>query len=136
MSKDKIVKRSNETKVKNFEKFYEKYEKAAYKIGATGPDAFDCSGFVQRAFKEIYGINLPRTSGSQYMQGTPVRKFSRLKYGDLVFFNTDGKGVSHVGIYLYDKKFLHASTSSGIVISYITMDYYKKRFMEGRRILK
>jgi cell wall-associated NlpC family hydrolase len=120
----------------NFEKFYEKYKKADYRIGATGPDEFDCSGFVQLAFKEIYGVKLSRSSQSQFLEGTPVRKAGDLKYGDLVFFNTNGKGVSHVGIYIRDKKFLHASTTNGPEFNLMTTDYYKDRFIEGRRILK
>jgi len=134
--RDRLLRKQGYKITENFEKFYEKYKKAKYRIGATGPDAFDCSGFVQLAFKEIYGIKLSRSSDSQFLEGTPVRKINDLKYGDLVFFNTNGKGVSHVGVYLYNKKFVHASTTKGPEINLLTADYYKDRFIEGRRILK
>ena len=118
------------------EAYYEKYQNSKHKIGASGPNYFDCSGFTQKAFKDIYGINLPRTSQSQYFSGSRVKRISDLKYGDLVFFNTDGKGVSHVGIYLYEYQFTHASSSLGVTISNITMDYWKTRFIEGRRVIQ
>jgi murein DD-endopeptidase / murein LD-carboxypeptidase len=116
------------------ESFYEKYKDAKHRLGASGPDAFDCSGFAQKAFKDIYGISLPRTSQSQYFMGSRIQRINDLKYGDLVFFNTDGKGVSHVGIYLYEYQFMHASSSLGVTISNITMDYWSRRFIEGRRL--
>jgi len=116
--------------------FYEMYKGSPYRIGSTGPNSFDCSGFVQKAYKEVYGINLPRTSSSQFMRGIPVRRKKNLEYGDLVFFNTSGRGVSHVGIYFKNGEFIHASTSLGVVISDIDMNYYKSRFIEGRRIKK
>lgn len=134
--RDKQLRKEGYKITENFEKFYEKYKKADYRVGATGPDEFDCSGFVQLAYKEVYGIKLNRSSESQFLQGAPVKKTGDLKYGDLVFFNTNGKGVSHVGIYLYDRKFLHASTTNGPEINLLTTDYYKDRYIEGRRILK
>ncbi|HQO09615.1 MAG TPA: C40 family peptidase [Clostridiales bacterium] len=134
--RDKQLRKEGFKITESFEKFYEKYKKADYKIGATGPDEFDCSGFVQLAYKEVYGIKLHRSSQSQFLQGAPVKDKGDLKYGDLVFFNTNGKGVSHVGIYLYDRKFLHASTTKGPEINLLTTDYYKDRYIEGRRIQK
>jgi len=136
MEREKLLRKEGYKITESFEKFYEKYKKANYKIGATGPDEFDCSGFVQLAFKEVFGMKLARSSQSQFVEGAPVKKISDLKYGDLVFFNTNGKGVSHVGIYLYDKKFLHASTTNGPEINLLTRDYYKDRYIEGRRVLK
>ena len=124
---------SNDGKI---EAFYEKYSHAKHRMGATGPDYFDCSGFTQKAFKELYRISLPRTSQSQYFAGSRVSRINDLEYGDLVFFNISGRGVSHVGIYLDDYRFAHASSSLGVTISNITMDYWKKRFIEGRRVLE
>jgi lipoprotein Spr len=66
----------------------------------------------------------------------PVKKIEHLRYGDLVFFNTSGKGVSHVGIYLYNNEFIHVSTSLGVTKTDINSDYYRPRFIEGRRILQ
>ena len=134
--RDKQLRKEGYRITENLEKFYEKYKKAGYKIGATGPDQFDCSGFVQLAFKEVFGLKLSRSSASQFLEGAPVTNSKDLKYGDLVFFNTNGIGVSHVGIYLYDRKFLHASTARGPEINLLTTDYYKDRYIEGRRILR
>lgn len=118
------------------EDFYEKFRHAKHRMGATGPDYFDCSGFTQKAFKDVYGISLPRTSQSQYFAGSRVGRMRDLEYGDLVFFNISGRGVSHVGIYLDQNRFAHASSSLGVTISDITIDYWKKRFIEGRRVLE
>lgn len=120
----------------SIEDFYKKYSHAKHRMGATGPDYFDCSGFTQKAFKDMYGINLPRTSQSQYFVGSRVGRINDLKYGDLVFFDINGRGVSHVGIYLDNYRFAHASSSLGVTISDITLDYWKKRFIEGRRVLE
>lgn len=137
MVDDGIIRTSgSDSGIGSIEDFYNKYSHAKHRMGATGPDYFDCSGFAQKAFKDVYGISLPRTSQSQYFIGSRVRKIKDLKYGDLVFFNINGRGVSHVGIYLNNYRFAHASSSLGVTISNITLDYWKKRFIEGRRVLE
>ncbi len=80
------------------------------------------------------GIKLPHQSGSQYKMGTAVNK-SELIAGDLVFFNTSGKGVSHVGIYVGDGEFAHASTSKGVIISKLSQKYYAERYIGAKRIM-
>lgn len=105
-----------------------------YKLGGTSTQGFDCSGFTRYVFKKM-GIKLPRVSAAQYKQGTPVSK-SQLKEGDLVFFNTLGKGkVSHVGIYVGEGKFAHASSSKGIRIDKLSNRYYKNRYVGAKRVL-
>jgi len=106
-----------------------------YKWGATGPNSFDCSGFTSYIYKNGVGINLPRTSIAQSKVGIKISK-NQLKSGDLVFFNTSGKGISHVGMYIGDSKFIHASTSKGIRIDSLNSSYYKSRFVTGSRIIK
>jgi cell wall-associated NlpC family hydrolase len=97
-----------------------------YRYGATGPNAFDCSGLVSWAFKKA-GKSLPRTSRAQSKVGTPVSR-SELQPGDLVFFY---KPVSHVGIYIGDGKIVHASTrKSPVKIS----DMSRMKFNSARRI--
>jgi peptidoglycan DL-endopeptidase CwlO len=81
-----------------------------YRWGAAGPNAFDCSGLVTYAFKQV-GVSLPRTSSAMSRVGTPVAK-SDLRPGDLVFFY---KPVSHVAIYIGDGKVVHASSSKSPV---------------------
>jgi len=104
-----------------------------YRYGGTTTAGFDCSAYVQRVFKDN-GISVPRDTRSQYATGTPVSK-SNLQTGDLVFFNTSGRGVSHVGIYVGASNFIHTSTSKGVMISSINDPYYwGSRYIGARRV--
>lgn len=104
-----------------------------YVSGGTSTSGFDCSGFTKYVFSHL-GIKLPHQSGSQYKMGTAVSK-DELIAGDLVFFNTSGKGVSHVGVYVGDGKFAHASSSKGVVISKLSDKYYVERYVGAKRIM-
>lgn len=104
-----------------------------YKYGGTNESGFDCSGFTSYVFAAL-GIELPRDSRSQAKLGVKIAKHE-LKKGDLVFFNTNGKTISHVGIYIGDGKMAHASTKQGTVITEIDSGYYAKRYVTARRIL-
>lgn len=104
-----------------------------YKYGGTTTKGFDCSGFVNYVFDK-FEIDLPRTSSSMYDEGNKVKK-DELRPGDLVFFNTSGSGISHVGIYVGDNKFAHASTSKGTRIDSLSMEYYKDRYVGAKRIM-
>lgn len=105
----------------------------SYKMGGTTTKGFDCSGFTSYVFKEL-GVTLPRSSVSQYKVGTAVPK-SQLKPGDLVFFNTSGRGVSHVGIYVGGGKFAHSSSSKGVTITPINSSYFGKRYIGAKRVM-
>lgn len=104
-----------------------------YRIGGNGMNGIDCSAFVKGITTEAFSINLPRTSREQADFSSTISK-EELKEGDLVFFNTGG-GISHVGMYLSNNKFVHASTSMGVVISDLNETYWNKRFVKAGRIL-
>ncbi len=111
-----------------------KYIGVPYLWGGESPSGFDCSGYVQYVFK-VHGISLNRTAETQYKHGSYVSK-SNLKPGDLVFFqNTYKAGISHVGIYIGDGKFIHASSSKGVTISNLSSSYYTSHYYGARRIL-
>jgi len=109
-----------------------------YVWGATGPNKFDCSGFTQWVFRDL-GINIPRVSRNQAKVGEYV-SYENLKKGDMVFFDTRKKKsgiVTHVGIYLGNGNFIHASSKAKKVVIFNFNDkpYYKKRFLWGRRVI-
>ncbi|MNW32273.1 Murein DD-endopeptidase MepS/Murein LD-carboxypeptidase precursor [compost metagenome] len=80
------------------------------------------------------GIKLPHQSGAQYKMGTAISR-ADLRAGDLVFYNTSGRGVSHVGIYVGDGKFAHSSSSRGVIISSMSESYYVNRYVGAKRIM-
>ncbi|OCA84185.1 hypothetical protein A8F94_15815 [Bacillus sp. FJAT-27225] len=107
-----------------------------YKWGGTTTKGFDASGYTQFVYKKsAANINLPRTTKEQYKKGTAVVK-KNLKEGDLVFFNTDGKGVSFVGIYLGNNKFIAVTVSKGVAIQSMDTKYWKDRYVGAKRVLK
>ena len=133
-----IVNHSNILLTKNIEIKAKKFLGRPYVWGATGPNCFDCSGFTQKVYKSI-GINLPRISRSQAKVGRLVR-FNELQKGDMVFFDTSraNRGrVNHVGIYLEDGKFIHASSGKRkvVITSFNKKIFYKRHFLWGRRVI-
>ncbi|SEU32044.1 C40 family peptidase [Paenibacillus sp. NFR01] len=104
-----------------------------YKTGGMSTAGFDCSGFTKYVFTKI-GITLPRTSKEQFKIGTPVAK-SNLRSGDLVFFNTLGSGVSHVGIYVGNGKFAQSSSSRGVTITSLSQAYWANRYVGAKRVM-
>jgi len=118
---------------KKLEQVYQKYEGVKYRYGGTTSKGFDCSGFVQRAYKEALNIDLPRTTQSMMKTGKKISK-KDLQPGDLVFFHPTRK-YYHVGIYLGNGIFMHASTSKGVMKSKIDLSYWKKSYVTARRVL-
>lgn len=110
------------------------YRGVKYRFGGATPVGFDCSGYVMYVYNK-HGIKLPRTADIQYKAGRPVKGKKDLKPGDLVFFETYEKGASHVGIYQGNGKFIHASSSRGVMVSSLSEAYYAKRYLGARRVL-
>jgi cell wall-associated NlpC family hydrolase len=112
-----------------------KYMGVPYLHGGTSTEGMDCSGYTMTVYKNSIGVTLPRSSVEQSKIGEPV-DFEKLKFGDLVFFNTTGETVSHVGIYLGDDLFAHASVSLGVTISSLQSAYFEKRYECARRVIE
>lgn len=106
-----------------------------YVYASSGPNSFDCSGFTSWVYKQL-GIKIPRSSASQSRYGKNVAR-NELKVGDLIFFNTTGAGVSHVGIYIGNNKFIHAASTREmrVMINSLNESYYNKRYVNARRVL-
>lgn len=103
-----------------------------YRLGGTTKKGVDCSAFSQFLFASVYGLGIPRTAREQYNLTNRISR-TELKEGDLIFFNTHG-GISHVGVYLQNNKFVHAATSGGVMISDIFDEYWVRRFVGVGRL--
>ncbi len=103
-----------------------------YRYGGSSPSGFDCSGLVQYSYGRV-GKTVPRTTGQLWNATRPVSR-SDLQHGDLLFFNVDGK-MSHVGMYVGERQFVHAP-SSGRSVSVASLDspYYRQAFVRGGRL--
>ncbi|MBD1550711.1 C40 family peptidase [Pseudomonas typographi] len=109
-----------------------------YRFGGTTEAGFDCSGFVNFLFREQAGMTLPRSSRELVNLDAPVVARNNLKPGDVLFFGTHGRGrVSHTGIYLGDDQFIHSSSSrsGGVRIDNLDDNYWKKTYIEAKRLL-
>jgi len=106
-----------------------------YRYGGTTKRGVDCSGLAINIYKSVFDKRLKRSTTEQLRQTSKVSR-GKLKEGDLVFFSSSKskKQVGHVGIYLKDGKFIHASTSKGVIVSKLNEPYYKKHWMRGGRI--
>ena len=104
-----------------------------YVYGGASKSGVDCSAFTQAVFRSI-GIDIPRRASRQSTAAETVSR-NNLRYGDLVFFNTSGSGISHCGIYLGNGEFVHASSSRGVVRDMLNHPYYSSRYVTGGRFL-
>ena len=109
---------------------YHQWRGVPYRYGGESRRGMDCSAFVQTIFKNNLGMKLPRSTSQQKYLGKPVTK-KTLQIGDLVFFNRN----THVGIYVGNGKFVHASTRKGVTIAELNNVYFKNRYTQSRRIL-
>ena len=105
-----------------------------YVYGGTSKSGVDCSGFTQAVYQSS-GIEIPRTASQQAAASTGVSP-GNLQFGDLLFFNTSGSGISHCGIFIGDGFFVHASSSRGVVRETIAKPYYATRLVQAGRFLR
>lgn len=113
--------------------FYKEWKGTHYRYGGTTKKGVDCSGLVMNLYKDKFNLNLPRSSKKMAEKGDKIRSRSDWEIGDLVFFKT-GWRVSHVGVYMGNNKFLHASTNVGVTISSFD-EYWNKTFWKTKRVL-
>lgn len=104
-----------------------------YRTGGTDRNGIDCSGLAQQLHARVGGNRLPRTTTEQFRTGHAIGR-ADLRPGDLVFFDTLGRGVSHVGVMVGSDRFAHASTSRGVLYSRLAEDYWNRRFVGARRV--
>lgn len=112
-----------------------KYLNTPYKYGGNTKEGIDCSAFTQTIFNNVFSFQLLRSARQQYTQGFTINHRENLQFGDLIFFNTRRSvKPGHVGIYLGENLFAHASSSKGVIVSSLDHEYYSRTFMGGRRI--
>lgn len=114
-------------------KQYSDWEGTHYRFGGHSHRGIDCSALMQEIFRGAVGMHLPRTTGEQIVRGHHIAK-SSLKPGDLVFFQTS-PGTRHVGVYVGDHEFIHASKMRGVTISSLDNRYWNSHYETSRRIL-
>jgi len=111
-----------------------KYLNTPYQYGGKNKNGIDCSAFTQNVFQKSISLNLPRTASQQYNNGVKISSQYSLQFGDLVFFNTTKNSFpGHVGIFLGDNLFAHASFSRGVTVSSLKSSYFNTRYVGARR---
>ena len=138
-SESKVVAKQNIDKGKqegntSLYNFIEEWYGTRYKFGGTDKNGIDCSAFVRELTAQVYGSKLKRTASEQFEETDYISNQHQLKEGDLVFFKIRSKNISHVGVYLEDGLFVHASRSKGIVISDLADAYWSRYYVGGGKL--
>jgi lipoprotein Spr len=116
-------------------KFIYEWIGTPYHFGGNTKKGIDCSAFAKAIYGQVFNTTILRNSGDIFGMTMPLSK-DELKEGDLVFFRGNGRRISHVGVYLGDNRFAHASSSRGVKISNLNEAYYSRTFFKGGRILE
>ena len=104
-----------------------------YKYGGCEKTGVDCSCFTINLFEKVYGKKMPRTAGEIYKECDKL-KIEKAEEGDLIFFKINSNSITHVGVYLRDNKFVHASTTRGVLVNSLTETYYQKYFYSAGKL--
>jgi cell wall-associated NlpC family hydrolase len=112
----------------NLYSFIDEWYGVNYLLGGNDKNGIDCSAFVQRLYQEVFGTNKVRTAIEQFNNCSLKNDINNLKEGDLVFFHINSSRITHVGIYLANNFFVHASVSKGVTISSLNDNYWQKAF--------
>lgn len=125
----------DENKIKNIKlyTFINDWYGVKYKYGGKTKQGVDCSGFTSILYRDVYEISLNGTASSIFYQSQTITK-GYLKEGDLVFFKIENENVNHIGVYLQNNKFVHASVKNGVMIDDLDEPYYKKYFYKAGKI--
>jgi lipoprotein Spr len=105
-----------------------------YCLGGSTKNCIDCSAFTNIIMRNVYNVNIPRTAQDQFNSSHQIG-MEDLNEGDLVFFHTGGREISHVGVYLQNNKFVHAATSEGVMVSDLNDAYWKGRYKGAGRYI-
>ena len=112
---------------------YKVWRGTRYRMGGNGRGGFDCSGFSQYVFAQLFNVRLPRTTSGQVVMGRKIKQ-SQLQPGDLIFFRPRSY-PRHVGVYLGNGEFVHASSSKGITLSHMGSEYWRDAYWTSRRVI-
>jgi lipoprotein Spr len=125
----------DENKIENIKlySFIDEWYGVPYKYGGKNKNGIDCSNFTSTLYSNVYSKPLTGSSSSIFNQCKVISK-NNLEEGDLVFFKIDGDNISHIGVYLQNNKFVHATTKRGVMIDDLDEEYYKKYYYKGGRI--
>lgn len=126
----------DEKNIENLKLYYfiDDWMGVPYKYGGKDKNGIDCSGFTGLLYKEVYNKNISGPT-SKLIELTNIIPESELKEGDMVFFQIEKKGkVSHVGVYLQNNKFVHATTKKGVMINDLSETYYKQHYFKSGRV--
>lgn len=125
---------ASEKKVRSkLDEAFKDWQGVPYVLGGNGYDGVDCSSFLQIVFADYFNVKLPRVTTDQLKVGKSVKK-NKIRIGDLVFFKT-GRRTLHAGIMINNQQFMHASTSSGVMISALQERYWSDAYLTTRRVL-
>ena len=115
--------------------FIDEWWGTRYKYGGNDRNGVDCSGFSTQLYRQVYEMQIKRTSNLQYETTHRIKKVKHLDEGDLLFFGTpSSKNISHVGVYLQNDYFVHSATGKGVSISNLHDAYWEKSFVAGGRV--
>lgn len=130
-----LVLKVDENKIENIKlySFIDEWYGVPYKYGGKNKNGIDCSNFTSTLYSNVYSKPLTGSSSSIFNQCKVISK-NNLEEGDLVFFKIDGDNISHIGVYLQNNKFVHATTKKGVMIDDLDEEYYKKYYYKGGRI--
>jgi len=119
--------------IQRWDSWYQKWRGTPYRYGGTNQSGIDCSALIQDAYRSIYQMQIPRTTRQQRTIGFRVAA-NQLQVGDLLFFQPKGNN-NHVGVYIGKQRFIHASSSKGVIISALDNPYWIPRLVQARRLI-